>query len=165
MTKIYDFIYKVLLVMMISMLVIMVATVSINVFARFYGGGFSWIEEVSNLAFVWMAFTAIALGLRYNIHPGFDLVLEKSSYRIKKVLMITVNVLILCFILYAFKGGIDYAIKSSIQRTAILDISVSWKYAAIPFSTFFMALETLRKLVLICKNDMSEIKNTNVGVL
>jgi TRAP-type C4-dicarboxylate transport system permease small subunit len=154
MSKIFDWIYKFILVFMLIMLITMVASVSTNVIARYFGRGFTWIEEVSSLAFVWMAFTAIIMGFRYNMHPGFEVLVERTSGINKKLLMTLINIIILVFLVYSFKGGMDYTIKSSIQKTAILSISVSWKYAAIPFSAFFMILETLRKLVLIWKKEV-----------
>lgn len=151
MTKVFDYIYKVILIIMIVMLVIMVSSITYNVIARFFGKAVMWIDEISRLSFVWMSFTAIVIGFSNNIHPAFEMLIEKMKATNKKILLTIINIFIIIFLAYVFKGGIDYTIKSHIQKTAILNISVGWKYLAVPFSAFIMILETIRKLVITWK--------------
>lgn len=158
MTKILDYIYKFILIFMIAMLIIMVGSISFNVIGRYFGKSFTGVEEVSSLAFVWMSFTGIALGFRSNLHPSFETLLEKTSGTAKKLLLTIINILILVFLVYAFKGGIDYVVKSYIQKTAILGISVGWKYSAIPVAAFIMIVEVINKLISIWKKDAIEIR-------
>jgi len=165
MDKVFDWIYKFILLVMLISLVIMVTSVSANVIVRYFGRGFNWIEEVSSLAFVWMSFTSIVLGYHSEMHPGFDALMSKLNDSTKRLLKIIINILILVFLLYVLKGGIDYSIRSSIQKTAILSISVSWKYAAIPFSAFFMVIEALRKLTLLLRYKTNEINKAKSEVL
>ncbi len=160
MTGILDRIYKLVLIFMLIMLVIMVSSITYNVIARYFGKAAMWIDEISRLAFVWMSFTAIAIGFRDNLHPAFEILIEKMGEgAAKKLLLTVINLCILLFLVFAFKGGIDYISKSYIQKTAILGISVAWKYLAIPFSAFIMILETIRKLVLIWKPIEKAVQN------
>lgn len=147
--KVSDVIYRFLLGIMVAMLVIMAATVSLNVFMRYFGKGLLWVEEISNLAFVWMSFVAMALGWQFNMHPGFELI--KTDSPLYKRFQLLGLILILIFLLYAFKGGWDYSIRIANQKTPILEMSVSWKYAAVPFAAFFMIIETIRKITSLIK--------------
>lgn len=147
--KVSDLIYRILLGLMVAMLVVMVATVSLNVLMRYFGKGLLWVEEISNLAFVWMSFVAMALGWQFNMHPGFDL-FKTDSPKYKRFQLLGL-ILILIFLLYAFKGGWDYSVRIANQKTPILDMSVSWKYAAVPFAAFFMIIETIRKITHLIK--------------
>jgi len=152
MTKVLDFIYKILSILMLVMLVIMVGSISYNVIARYIGKAAMWIDEISRLTFVWMSFTAIIIGFRDNMHPAFEMLLENLGRTNKKLLLTIINIFILIFLAFVFKGGVDYAFKASVQKTAILGISVSWKYAVIPLSSLVMFLEAIKKLKLIWKN-------------
>jgi TRAP-type C4-dicarboxylate transport system permease small subunit len=134
------------------MLVIMVVTVSINVIMRYFGKGILWVEEISNLSFVWMSFLAMAIGWQFNMHPGFELFKTKGS--VYRVFQFVNLVLILLFLLYAFKGGWDYTSQIANQKTPILGISVAWKYAAISFTTFFMIVETIHKIIDLTQNSL-----------
>ncbi|GAW91948.1 tripartite AtP-independent periplasmic transporter subunit DctQ [Calderihabitans maritimus] len=138
---------------MIAMLIIMVGSISVNVVARYFGMAFTWIDEVSRLTFVWMSCMAIVAGLRRGLHPSFVVLLDKTSGVVNKLLLTVINTLILLFLVYLLKGGIDYISKVYIQKTAILGISVAWKYAAVPFATIIMILEVIRALVLVWKKD------------
>jgi len=152
MAKVMDYVYKLISFFMIVMLMIMVSSMTFNVIARYFGKALMWIDEVSRLAFVWMSFLAIVIGFRYNLHPAFEIFIKKLGENKAETLLITIiNVFILIFLVYALKGGIDYTSKAYIQKTAILGISVGWKYSAIPFSAFIMILEIVRKLVLTWK--------------
>ncbi|MDK2798719.1 MAG: TRAP-type transport system small permease protein [Clostridiales bacterium] len=150
---------------MMIMLIIMVGSISVNVVGRYFGKAFTWIEEVSSLAFVWMSFMAMVIGFRGDLHPAFEILLEKTNGMSNKLLLSVINVLILIFLVYTFKGGVDYVSKAYIQKTAILGISVAWKYSAIPFATFFMILEAVNKLVVIWKKDKTAAKKIRSEVL
>jgi len=158
MVKIMDYVYKFIFIFMITMLLIMVVTISFNVVGRYFGKSFTGVEEVSSLAFIWMSFTGIAIGYRSNMHPSFGILLEKISGPAKKLLLFVINILILVFLIYALRGGIDYVLKSYVQRTAILGISVGWKYSAIPVAAFIMILEAVNKLICIWKEDAIETR-------
>jgi TRAP-type C4-dicarboxylate transport system permease small subunit len=154
--KISDFIYRFLLIIMVTMLVIMVTTVSLNVISRYFGKGILWVEEISNLAFVWMSFLAMAIGWQLNMHPSFDLF--KTNGPVFKFFQLLGLFLILLFLVYAFKGGWDYTSRIANQKTPILGISVAWKYAAVSFSTFFMIVETIRKIINLVKKSPADPK-------
>jgi TRAP-type C4-dicarboxylate transport system permease small subunit len=154
--KIFDWIYRFLLIIMVVMLVIMVVTVSINVITRYFGKGILWVEEISNLSFVWMSFLAMAIGWQFNMHPGFELVKKKGI--VFRFFQYVNLFLVLIFLLYAFKGGWDYTRQIANQKTPILGISVAWKYAAVSFATFFMIVETIHKIInLTHKNRFNSI--------
>lgn len=153
MSKITVFFYKLISCFMIIMLIVMVGSIMFNVIARYFGKAVMWVDEISRLSFVWMSFLAIIIGFHYNMHPSFKVLHEKIKRNtVKKILLTTIHTLVLCFLIYVLKGGIDYTAKSYLQKTAILGISVGWKYSAVPFSAFIMALEAFCKIVLVWKS-------------
>lgn len=159
--SIFQLIYRFLLVIMVTMLVVMVATVSLNVITRYFGRGILWVEEISNLSFVWMSFIAMAIGWQFNMHPGFELF--KKEGRSYKIFQLVGLLLILFFLLYAFKGSWNYITQIANQKTPILGISVAWKYAAVSFSTLFMSVETIHKIVNLVKKDKTDPEPVTEG--
>jgi len=147
MKKIFDTIYRLVDFIVMVTLTIMVGSIFINVIARYFGLAFTWVDEVSRLAFVWMSFMAIVAGLRKKLHPAFDVLLKKAGRNKGWILNLMVNLMVLVFLLYLFKGGVDYISRTYVQKTAILGISVAWKYLAVPVATGLMVIETLRKIL------------------
>lgn len=145
----YELMYRIADGLAITMLVVMVLSVFTNVIFRFFYMAFPWVDEVSRLAFVWMSFMAIASGLRIGLHPAFDALSERCQGVNGKILQTAIDVLIVVFLLFLLKGGIDYVSKVYVQKTSILVISVAWQYAAVPVATIMMLLEMARQLVCI----------------
>ena len=156
MGKVIDTVYKLVDLVIITMLVIMVSSIFINVIARYFGMAFSWVDEVSRLAFVWMSLMAIVVGQRKGLHPSFNMILNRSGGITTKCLLSIINIMVLIFLFYLLKGGIDYIARSYVQKTAILGISVAWKYLAVPLATTMMTVETLKAVVFIWKKDTLE---------
>lgn len=165
MNKALNTLYKIVELLMIIMLVLMVFSIFLNIIFRYFGSAFSWVDEVSRLTFVWMSFLAVTVAFKKGLHPSFDIILEKLDNKKAKVLLTIINLSILVFLLILLKGSIDYNTQIYFQRTAILGISVSWKYSAIPVTTVIMLLETINKLIMIWKKDEIEIKQSKGGVL
>ncbi|SHJ54967.1 TRAP-type C4-dicarboxylate transport system, small permease component [Anaerobranca californiensis DSM 14826] len=164
--KILSKIYKLMDILMILSILSLVIIVFSNIIFRYFGKSFTWIDETSRLIFVWMALLAAVNGYKINIHPSFTSFLNKLDKNKRKILLYIINFLILAFLIYLFKGGIDYVNSTKHNKIAILNISVAWKYLAVPVASFVMILETLRKFIYIYKDEffldeyeMTEINN------
>ncbi len=153
MKRLYHYLYRFVDFLVLAMLLLIVTTISLNVVARYFGRAFTWIDELSRLAFVWMSFMAIVAGLRRKLHPSFNLLLRKMSGLGAKLLLSLINLLILVFLLYLLSGGIAYITRVYLQTTAILKISVAWKYAAVPVAAALMSIEIIKQLVMLWKDD------------
>lgn len=154
MFRFFEYVYKLVNLIMLIMLIIMIGSISINVVARYFGMAFTWIDEVSRLTFVWMSCMAIVIGLKKGLHPAFAVIVGKTDGIVTKLLLTVINILILIFLIYLLKGGIDYIFKIHVQKTAILGISVAWKYSAVPFAAIIMILEVVKKLVFVWRKDI-----------
>ncbi|AZR71966.1 hypothetical protein BBF96_00230 [Anoxybacter fermentans] len=165
MKRILNYMYKIVDIIMISTLIVMVSSIFVNVIARYFGMAFTWIDEISRLTFVWMSFMAIVAGLQKGLHPSFTVLLERTNGIWTKILLSIINILILVFLVYLLKGGINYISRAYIQKTAILGISVAWKYAAVPFATVMMIIEVIKELILVWKKDVIEIERKTEEVV
>ncbi|WP_408955398.1 TRAP transporter small permease [Natroniella sp. ANB-PHB2] len=151
---------------MMGLLVFLVGIVFTNIVSRrFFGGSLVWVDEVSRLLFVWISLIAMAIGFRKSSHPSFSVLLEKLDEEKAKKLLIVINILILIFLFYLLQGGIDYALRSQVQRTSILEISVAWKYAAVPVATAIMFIECIIKTINLFKKDELKIEHETNEVI
>jgi len=165
MRKFFDYLYKVVDFLVIISLLMIVLSVSVNVFSRYFGRAFTWIDEFSRLAFVWMSFMAIVAGMRRKMHPSFNVLIKKLDGIKGKIILTIINILILVFLLYVLKGGISYISRVHMQTTAILKISVAWKYSAVPLAAAIMAIEVLKRLFLIWKQEKVVIEHQTKDVI
>jgi TRAP-type C4-dicarboxylate transport system permease small subunit len=155
MQKILDFIYGIVSFIMICMLLLIVGSISVNVFSRFFGQSYVWVDELSRIGFVWLSLMAIIIVYSKSLHARFDAILLKSKGRTRQILLTIIYAAVMIFLIYALKGGITYVSKSSVHKTAVLGISVGWTYVTIPIATFIMSLETINKVICIWKKDGS----------
>lgn len=144
MAKVIDFIHRAIKGLIVLVFAFMVLSIFANVIGRYvFRTSFPWVDESSSITIVWLSFLAILAGLHENVHPSFDVLVTKLSPRPRKVLMTLINLAILVFLAFITVGGCQYMLRASVQKTAILMISFSWIYAAVPVTGVLMAVEVI----------------------
>jgi len=147
--KAIDNMYKVMDIGMIILSITLVGVVFINIIARRIGMSMTWTDEVSRLAFVWLAMFAAAIAHNKGMHPAFTMLAEKLTAKNARILILGINLIIMIFLGFLLVGGIEYLIQTYNQKTSILGISVVWKYMAVPFAGAVMLIETILQTVSI----------------
>ena len=114
-----------------ALLAVMVALVFGNVFMRYaFNSGFSISEELSRWLFVWLTFLGAVAALRSNAHLGTDMLVGRLGPTGKKVCM-GVSLLLMLYCLWLlFKGSYDQAVINWDTTSAVMEVSMSWFYAA-----------------------------------
>lgn len=165
MNKFFNIIHSVLKISIVLIFVAMVAVNFANVIGRYiFLTAFPWADEVSSFAIVWLSFLAIVAGLREDIHPSFDVLVLKLGPAPRKLLLTLINLGILVFIAFITVGGYNYAVRAAIQKTAILKISYSWIYVAVPISGVLMALDIVGKIHRLWTGNKQQTNETNSTV-
>lgn len=148
MTKAIDFIHRVVKVLIVLIFAFMVLSTFANAVGRYaFFTSFPWVDESSSITLVWLSFLAIFAGLHENVHPSFNVLVTKLGPRPRKVLMTLINLCIFVFLAFVTVGGYQYMLRASVQKTAILMISYSWIYAAVPVTGVLMAIEVIIQTV------------------
>ncbi|KXS38850.1 MAG: tripartite AtP-independent periplasmic transporter subunit DctQ [Candidatus Frackibacter sp. T328-2] len=145
---------KFIIYIAVFLMIILIGSVFSNIIVRYFGFSFLWSDGVARLTFVWLAFCGIFLGYRNNDHPSFSMIVKFAQNKNKiagKIMQLIIHFSVLVFLYILIYGGVTYIIGSSIQKIAVLNISVGWKYAAGPVFGVLMALETIRKIITIIK--------------
>lgn len=148
---------KILIILMIAM----VGVVFGNIIFRFAGRSLRWADELARLIFVWIAFIGIYIGFRRNVHPSFTLLVKginNKSALAGKLFKLLIQVAILLFLVVIIYGGYLYIEQAWIQTTAVLRISVGWKYMAAPIGGVLLMLEVVRNIMLLFIKDKAEFE-------
>jgi len=126
-------------------LTIMLVVVSAQIWYRFVlNDPLTWSEEVARYLFVWISFLGSAVGVRYNVHLGIDLIDKILSPKGRKIMTVLVNLLMQIFLGVVIIWGIRILHVVQFQKSASLGIPMTYPYLAVPVGASFMLLNSLR---------------------
>lgn len=107
----------------------------------------SWIEQVSNMIFIWMVFLGSAVLYRQNLHIGVDMFLDMLNERNREIWKWVVELGNLLFITVLFIYSLKLTIDVLPNTAGALDISPAYYYAAAPVSCAMMIVFFFEKVV------------------
>lgn len=107
----------------------------------------SWVEQVSNMLFIWIVFIGSAVLYRQNLHIGVDAFLMSLSEKNRAIWKWVIEGCNLTFIVILFVYSLKLTIDVSGNTAGALDISPAYYYASAPVSCAMMMLYFLEKIV------------------
>lgn len=107
----------------------------------------AWIEQVSNILFIWITFIGAAVLYRQKLHIGVDFFIEMLSGRAKEAMSWMVELANLLFIVVLFIYGLKLSIDVLPNTYGALDITPAYFYFSAPVSCAMMMLYFIEKLV------------------
>lgn len=153
---------------LVSMFMIMVATIFLQIIMRFIvGNSLVWSEELGKFIFVWISWLGLSIGERRNEHIKITLVVDKLSPKWQKVFEIISYIVLLgilgitvyyAVILVGFQMNVKYA---------GIKISTSWGYLSLVLGCSFMALRLIGVIIRDIKAlyDGDFERNTHPGMV
>lgn len=139
--RVMNFLYYLTMVLAIVGLIVVVAVVSWQVFSRYVAeSGAPWAPELSQIAFVWTALFAIAVGVRQGRHMSINVFASIKSKKFNNILdtISTVAVLFVCYVIVV--NAIDSLSISFNRVFPALGIEVGWMQLALPVGFTLCAL-------------------------
>lgn len=120
----------------------LLAGLAANVAMRYLlqGGGIGWVSELPALLFPWMIAAGIVLAVQRGGHITIDLLASRLSAAGRSALTAGVHLLLVVAYLVLFKVVIDMMEIVAIERSAMLDLPLSWSYAAVAFALLGIAV-------------------------
>ena len=104
-------------------LMITVLVVIINVILRYlFQGGLFWVEEVATTCFIWSVFIGAAAAYKYKMHIGIDLLTRLFPERIRELISIVINLMMVIINGYILYLSILFIQSNSLKRTPVLDM-------------------------------------------
>lgn len=107
----------------------------------------SWVEQVSNMIFIWVVFIGSAVLYRQNLHIGVDFFLNMLGERQQEIWKWFVEFINLSFIVILFIYSLKLTIDVMPNTMGSLDLSPAYYYVSCPVSCFMMMLYFVEKIV------------------
>lgn len=122
--------------------------VMMNVVLRyFFKTGIYWSEEVATGCFVWSVFLGAAAGYKRKAHVGVDMLVALASDKVKELVTVIVDVILLIINGYISYIAIIYLRLSYTKPTPVLGISSATISSSILVSFGLMTLYSVLFLI------------------
>src|SRR6516165_759545 len=99
-----------------------------------------WSDELASILFLWLAMLGAAVAFRRSEHMRMTAVLSSAGPSMRAYLDVVATCAALAFLLLIVWPAWEYAYEESFITTPALQISNSWRAAALPIGTVLMAL-------------------------
>ena len=148
MRQFFDRLESVLKMTAVVLVLLMLCTLSAQVFLRYvFGKALSWSEELTLLGFAWVVVISTVIGIRRMSHARMDLViglLPKALHRAADGLVAILMSVLGIFIAYA---GWNYLIETRGATSAAVGFPIEFLYAAAPAFGVLIALFSFERLL------------------
>jgi tripartite ATP-independent transporter DctM subunit len=108
-----------------------------------------WSDELASILFLWLAMLGAAVAFRRSEHMRMTAVLSSAGPAMRTYLDVVATCAALAFLLLIVWPAWDYAYEESFITTPALQISNSWRAAALPIGTVLMALFACLRLARV----------------
>ncbi|MDD5015117.1 MAG: TRAP transporter small permease subunit [Atribacterota bacterium] len=108
-----------------------------------------WVTDASNISIAWVLALSMSVAIYKKIHLTIEIIRNKFSKKVKKVLEIVLTLIIITFFIsLIFSGWKTGIMKMSIDFT-VLGIPTGYAFMALPVFAFFSAIFMTNRLVNI----------------
>lgn len=138
-----DFIYKVEKVLIIILIPLVLFSMVLDIFLRyFFGLPTQWGQELSLYTFVWSTFIGASMSIKTKQAVSMSLVVDKVGDLWRSLLIIAGLIISLIFIVFMLYLSIEWITSSGImsQFTPTSRIPMIYLYTCIPISLAFMVI-------------------------
>src|ERR1700676_842901 len=105
-----------------------------------------WSDELASILFLWLAMLGSAVAFRRAEHMRMTAIVASARPAMRAYLDMVATCAALAFLLMIVWPSYDYAYEESFITTPALQISNSWRAAALPVGTCLMAVFALLRL-------------------
>ncbi len=150
-------------VSMCMLTITMIVTV-INVFARYlFKSSLPWSQEISGIAWCWTVMLGISWAFRTNLHQGIDLLVQKVSIKLKRILYIISFIILAFSFVFLTYMSLEITIKGVYKLTNYFKLPYSIKYASAAIAFFNMTVYSLRYVVIAIKDPKKFINAVSIN--
>ncbi len=106
-----------------------------------------WSDELASLLFLWLAMLGAVLALRRGEHMRMTALVNTGSPRTRHFFDLLALAGALAFLGAMLRPSFDYTVNETIVSIMSLDISMSWRAAAMPVGIALMGITVLLRLL------------------
>jgi TRAP-type C4-dicarboxylate transport system permease small subunit len=152
-----------LLVLGLSVMGLMVLA---NVVLRYvFDSGLAVTEEVARFIFVWLTFVGAIVAMKQGLHLGMDSMVRRLSPKMKLLVQIMSNLLMLTCCALMLKGSLEQTRLNAENVSALSGTPVGLMYAAGIFAALFMGVFLLQDLWCLCTGKKQSVEPSQESVL
>ncbi len=133
-------------------LLVLIFTVFAAAVLRFFGIDMSVSTDLAQLVFAWVSFIGADLAMRKDKHMGVDMLIVKFPPAVLNAIYLFNYVLILFFLLFAVRYGINLCIVNAARKYQTLYISYSFATASCPVGCGLMCITAVKHIVQYIRN-------------
>jgi len=108
-----------------------------------------WSDELASILFLWLAMLGSAVALRRGEHMRMTVMVANAKPAMRAYLDVVATCAALAFLILIVRPAYEYAYEESFITTPALQISNTWRAAALPIGTGLMALFALLRLARV----------------
>jgi len=155
--KIADLLNKIITNITVIAVAIMSIIVFVQVVLRYiFGTGLGWVEEVSILLMMWIAFVGGSLLFYDKSNISITILIDKIQGTPKKIMSISFCILTFIFSYILCRYGMDYARIGLVFRFGGINISRFWSFVSVPIGAVFIFYFTMVDLIKLFYNEGEE---------
>lgn len=148
---------KIIFLLIMVTFIILILSCILQVFTRFIlNNSLSWTEELSRYSFIWANFLGGIFCTKKGLHAVVTVITDYLNEKWKNIFSIVANmfVVIISIIIIIFGIKVTYTVRA--QLSPALRISMSYVYAAAPFSSLFVLYYSVINIIDRYKNIRKE---------
>lgn len=154
MDKFFDYFRKIANVLVVIALSLMALLVFTNVVLRYvFGTGMPWAEELSRYLFIWMIFLGAIVALQQRSHLTVDLLTEAVPLKVKKILLIISNFLVLLVLMLILNGSWAMTLQNLHVNAPATGIPMFMIYGAGVVLSISMGVLTINNIIKLFKDN------------
>lgn len=129
---------------------VLLGSLSAGVISRYvFNSPIFWSDELALFCLAWITFVGASMSLKAKASPSITMLTDSVNPKIRKVIQVIANVILLIFVVYIFYLSIVWITGPTISHQ--ISTSLKWPkiyfYLSVPVSFFLMIVHTL-ELVL-----------------
>lgn len=134
-------------------MVALIGVITLQVVSRVLFSAVGWTEEVARFLLVWITFLAATLAFQRGRHIAVTFAVDALPVRLKQASRILAILSVIAFMVALVVIGYRYMQVQSFQKSASLQLSMTYVYAVIPISAAVMTWYALVDLVALLLGD------------
>lgn len=152
--------------LVVALFMIMVVVVFSQVFTRYLtNNSLVWSEEVARFSMIWMVFLASIITFNTNDHIIVDALITFLKNKPRAVLLIISKIMVLIYSTFIVIGATQFLPIVAIQKSAVLEVTMSFVYSVIPISMACIGVLCIRDIfVLVNENFVDRRMNKSEEV-
>ncbi len=140
-------------IIIVILFIIIFSVVLLQIFFRYVlNSPLTWSEELSRYLFIWISFLGWTLATRHNTHIKVEFVINTLPPKIKFIIRLFTQIIIIFFMGMLIYLGIRMAARSVDVPTITLFFTYAYIYAIVPIASAIILFYSILDFINMIKN-------------